>query len=141
MTKITLIFVSSLMLGFQSQADEEAPKLKIGSGQAIEELSKNEGFRLSKKAIETLDIKTTKIGSDFKIPSKSLIHERGEVGIYVLRGDFFKFVEIEVLSEQTKDVKIESSKIRLGDQIVVQGASLLRLAEIDALNGAEADND
>lgn len=141
MTRIILFFVSLLILSLQTQADEETPKLKIGSGQAIEALSKDGGIRLSKKAIETLDIKTTKIGPDFKVPSKSLIHERGEVGIYVLRDNFFKYVEIEVLSEQTNETKIESFKIRLGDQIVSQGASLLRLAEIDALNGAKADND
>ena len=120
-------------------AEEEVNSPAAGPGKAVLEASK-EGIKLSEKAKATIGIKTIQLGPNFQIPSTALIHERGEFGVYVKRGEWFKYIEVEVEKPSTPNIKIESGKVHVGDEIVISDVSLLRLAELN-LSSAGGDND
>jgi hypothetical protein len=121
-------------------AEEEVKSPASGPGKAVLEASKEEGIRLSEKAKATIGIKTIKVASNFQIPGTALIHERGEFGVYVKRGEWFKYIEVEVEKPSSPIVKIESLKVHVGDEIVVSDVSLLRLAELN-LSSSGGEND
>lgn len=86
-------------------AEEEVKSPASGPGKAVLEASKEEGIRLSEKAKATIGIKTIKVASNFQIPGTALIHERGEFGVYVKRGEWFKYIEgIEDLKKTNRIV-------------------------------------
>lgn len=122
------------------RAEEEIKTPAVGPGKAVIEASKEKGIRLSEKAKSTLGIKTIKLAINFQVPSPALIHERGEFGVYIKSGEWFKYVEVEVTNHSATNVKIESSKVHAGDEVVVSDVSLLRLAEIN-VSSSGADND
>lgn len=135
----SLLFLLFAMVSICS-AEEEIKSSAVGPGKAVVEVSKEEGIRLSEKAKATIGIKTIKLAVNFQIPAASLIHERGEFGIYVKRGEWFKYVEVEVANRSGTNIKIESPKVHVGDEIVISNISLLRLAELN-VSSSGGDND
>lgn len=134
------IFLILVFIAFNCWAEEEIKSPSSGPGKAVLETSKEQGFRLSEKAKSTIGIKTIKLAANFQIPGSALIHERGEFGVYVKKGEWLKYIEIEVEKPFAQNIKIESSKIHVGDEIVISDVSLLRLAELNLSSGG-ADND
>lgn len=134
------IFLILMFVALNCWAEEEIKSPASGPGKAVLETSKEQGFRLSEKAKSTIGIKTIKLTANFQIPSSALIHERGEFGVYIKKDDWFKYIEIEVEKPFAQNIKIESSKIHVGDEIVISDVSLLRLAELN-LSSAGGDND
>lgn len=134
------IFLILTVLALQCRAEEEIKSPASGPGKAVLETLKEQGFRLSEKAKSTVGIKTIKLTANFQIPGSALIHERGEFGVYIKKGEWFKYIEVEVEKPFATNVKIESSKIHIGDEIVILGVSLLRLAELNLSSGG-GDND
>lgn len=121
-------------------AEEEIKSPSVGPGKAVLEASKEEGIRLSEKAKKTIGIKTFKVAANLQIPAAALIHERAEFGVYVKKGEWFKYIEVEAENPSASIIKIESNKIHAGDEIVVSDVPLLRLAELN-LSSAGGDND
>lgn len=121
-------------------AEEEAKGPGAGPGKAVLEASKEEGIKLSDKAKATIGIKTIKLGANFQLPGSALVHERSEFGVYVKKGEWFRYIEVEVENPSAPNVKIESKKVHAGDEIVVSDVSLLRLAELNVWNTG-GDND
>ena len=134
------IFVVFVFVALNCWAEEEIKSAASGPGKAVLETSKEQGFRLSEKAKSTIGIKTMKLTASFQTPGSALIHERGEFGVYIKKGEWFKYIEIEVEKPFAQNIKIDSSKIHVGDEIVVSDVSLLRLAELN-LSGGGSDND
>lgn len=121
-------------------AEEEIKSPAAGPGKAVLEASKEEGIKLSEKAKATIGIKTIRLSANLEIARAALIHERGEFGVYVKKGEWFKYIEVGADNPSSSNVKIESTKIRAGDEIVVSGVSLLRLAELNIWSTG-GDND
>ncbi len=124
-----------------SHAEEEAKAPPgAGPGKAVVAASKEEGIKLSERAMATIGIKTMRLQTNFLVPSSALVHERGEFGVYVKKGEWFKYVEVEADNPSSSSVKIESKKIQPGEEIVVSDVSLLRLGELNVWNTG-GDND
>lgn len=132
-----LLLASTTSLSF---AEESTKAPGAGSNKAVVEVSKEEGIKLSEKAKATIGIKTMRLLANFLIPKSALIHERGEFGVYVKHGDWFKYIEVEADNPSSSNVKIESKKIEVGAEIVTSDVSLLRLAELNVWNTG-GDND
>ena len=113
----------------------------VGKNMAVVSASKTDGVELSDKAKVSIGIKTEKLPPDHTVPSSALIHERSEVGIYVLRENRFKYVEVEIENAVGTRVKLESKEVSSGEDIVVEGAALLRLAEINVWSSSEGGDD
>lgn len=117
-------------------ADEggEAPA-NVGEGKAIVAADAKTGLKLSEAAAKTLGLKTMEAAR--RVPASALVYFHDEVGVYRLRGGWYKLVEVEIVSKG-REVVIETDELKPGDRIVVAGAALLRVAELDAFGGEEA---
>lgn len=134
---VSLLF---LLMPFMSIAEEEVKSPSVGSDRAVIAASKEDGIQLSEKAKAKIGIKTMKMTANFQIPASALVHERAEFGVYVKKGEWFKYIEVEVEKPSSANVRIETPKIHVGDEIVISDVALLRLAELNLSNGG-GDND
>lgn len=110
----------------------------IGKGKAIEEVKDQDGFKLSNEALRSLNIKLESINSsEFKISKQSLVTSKNQKGIYRYRDGFFKFLEIHILKEENGEYLVNCKDLKFGDQIVVSGVGLLRVADVYSTDKSE----
>lgn len=110
----------------------------IGKGKAIEEVKEQDGFKLSDEALKSLNVKLESINSsEFKISKQSLVTSKNQKGIYRYRDGFFKFLEIKILKEESGDYLVKCNDLKFGDQIVVSGVGLLRVADVYSTDKSE----
>jgi len=110
----------------------------IGVGKAIIEVDETKGFKLSHEAFKTLKIKLKSAkGSTFKISKSTLVTSKNLKGIYRLRAGFFKLLPVSITKEVKGGYMVKVSGIKTGDQIVVQGVGLLRVADVYSTDKSE----
>jgi hypothetical protein len=110
----------------------------IGKGKAIEEVDEKKGFKLSKEAIKTLKLKLNTVdGSSFKISKKTLVASKNEKGVYRYRAGFFKFMPAKIIKELSDGYQVDVKGVDFGDQIVVTGVGLLRVADVYSTDNSE----
>jgi hypothetical protein len=121
------------------EAGKEETPSGVGPGKAILEASKNEGIKLSEIALKTLEVITApiKTTSSLKFPLTGLIFSQAEVGVYRLRSGWFKFIKVKVINRTATEATIQSFELSPGNQIVIQGGDLLRLADLNVWSGGE----
>jgi len=103
----------------------------VGKGKAITAVDKVKGFKLSKEAIKSLEIKLKTVeGSIFKITKKMLVSSKNKIGVYRFRGGFFKLLDAKILKEIKGGYKVEVKGVDFGDQIVINGTGLLRVTDV-----------
>ena len=124
--------------GSHDDHGDEGGGKAIGKGKAIEEVDEVKGFRLSKEAIKTLKLKLTTVdGSSFKVEKNTLITSKDKKGVYRFRANFFKFLTARIIKEQSDGYMIEVEGVEFGDQIVVDGVGLLRVADVYSTDESE----
>ena len=106
---------------------------------AVVESSVSQGIRLSDKARATLAIQNTRLTWRISgpVPAGSLVHYQDKVGVYRHRKGWFKLVEVSVISVSASRVTIRSEDLDTGDDVVVSGVALLRVADMQAFGGGE----
>lgn len=110
----------------------------IGEGKAIELVDENKGFKLSKDAVKTLEIKLESINSgEFEIEKTVLVTSKGLKGIYRYRNGYFKFISVESIKEIKGKYLIKLKDFKFGDQIVTNGIGLLRVADVYSTDKSE----
>ena len=109
------------------------------SGKAIVATSETQGFQLSKKASETLRLKTDPIegSGNYTVPKQALVRFQNQTGIYRFRENWIKLILVQVKSETHSTYTLQTNDIKKGDQVVTQGVPLLRVADLDAHGGVE----
>ena len=113
-------------------------KKAIGKGKAIIEVSQKKGFRLSKQAINTLRLKLNTVnGAKFEINKETLVHSKNLKGVYRFRGGYFKFLPVIIKKEKLNKLLVEVKGLSFGDQIVINGVSLLRVTDIYSTDKSE----
>lgn len=110
----------------------------VGPGKAITAASKTQGIQLSEFAVKTLGLKTAPIvaPSNHRLSPGALVKFQNEAGVYRLRGGWFKLIEGKLLSLSATEALFQSNELRPGDQIVIEGVPLLRVAELEAWGGS-----
>lgn len=123
--------------------EEEEGAGSIGPGKAIEEASPAKGFRLSAKALKTLELKTVTAGNPQRlvVPKSGIVTFGADRGVYRLRDNFFKLVDIKVLEKRPTEWVVQASNLLTSDQIVVQGTGLLRVTDLEASGGGAGGHD
>lgn len=122
--------------------EEEEVSSSVGPGKAVTEANPSKGFKLSEKALKTLEIQARSIDrrGQITIPETCLVEFKDETGIYRWRDGYFKL--IEGTAQKTGRAIIfkprSSSDLQPGDQVVTNGVPLLRVAELDAFSEGEA---
>jgi hypothetical protein len=124
--------------GSHDDHDDHGGGKAIGKGKAIVEVDKDKGIRLSKEAVKTLKIKLQNVeGSSFKISKKTLVASKNTKGVYRFRAGFFKLLPATISKELKDGYMVSVNGVDFGDQIVVDGVSLLRVADIYSTDKSE----
>ncbi len=137
----------SLLLAMPAWASDDhegGNGARTGKDKAVLEASAEQGMKLSSKAVTRLGIKTAALtgGAPFRVPAAALVYSAEEVGLYLLKDGWYKHVDVELLSKDKASARIRpTAALKTGDQVVVAGAALLRVAELDVLGGEEGGHD
>lgn len=114
---------------------------QIGPGKAVEAYDKHTGIKLSAKALKALQVETMKVTSaDPVVPQSAVLMIQSKTALFALRNGWFKRIEVKA-SRDGGTYKITSKEIKPGDQIVVRGAPLLRVAEMNVSDVDEEHED
>ncbi|AUN98422.1 hypothetical protein DOM21_09060 [Bacteriovorax stolpii] len=107
-----------------------------GHGDEHGEGTSENGFKLNEKSTKKFGIQTVTLKAGVvEVPREAIFKGLNEVNVYRFRDGFYKRIDFKTL-ENNKDVlKISSSDLKSGDQIVIQGVGFLRIAEIAASGG------
>ena len=135
------IFTVFIFLGcvLASAEEEDTSSVRVGPDKAVTEFNTENGFILSKKAYEILEIKMQKLSgeSSYIVERNGIVYYQDKIGIYRLRNERFKLVPITILQKKGDQITISSKDLNEGDQIAIQGAGLLRVTELDISAGME----
>jgi hypothetical protein len=109
------------------------------NGKAVFEISPELGMRLTEKALKNIEVKTLKLAtlSNYSVPPGSIVHFQDQTGVYRLREGWFKLVKVRIIKKNDREAFIDSSELKAQDELVVFGADLLRVAEMDAFGSGE----
>ena len=121
----------------EGEHNEEGSNPNIGPGKAVEAVDHDKGMRLSTKAAGALGVRTALLRGPepYRVPSGSLIFSQDEVAVYRLRGGWLKRIKVQLLEKSKADAVIRSREFKSGDHVVVAGAALVRVAELDLSRG------
>jgi len=116
----------------------EEENTKIGTDKGILKADKNLGFILSPEAIKNFGIKTIKVtGSSMgKVPFNARVLSKEEVNLFRMRNGFIKRIDFVKLSTVGDFMRIQSSELANGDELITDGVGFVRIAEITAFGGA-----
>ncbi len=110
----------------------------IGKGKAVEEVDEVKGFKLSKEAIKTLELKLLTVdGDEFLIDKATLVTSNNTKGIYRFRAGFFKLLPVDLKKEEAGKYLVKVKGVDFGDQIVINGMGLLRVADVYSTDSSE----
>jgi len=127
-----LIGAAFALSSFATHAEERR-------GKAVFETSTNLGMKLTDKALINIEVKTMKLDStgDYNLPPESIVHFQDQVGVYRRRDGWFRLIKIQILKNSDREVSVRSTELRAGDELVIHGADLLRVSEMDAFGAGE----
>ncbi|MCT4641209.1 MAG: hypothetical protein N4A33_02860 [Bacteriovoracaceae bacterium] len=110
----------------------------LGKGKAIEVVDEVKGFKLSKEAIKSLELKLKTVdGDEFEIEKPTLVTSKNIKGLYRFRGGYFKFLEVKLVKEIKGKYLVKVKGVDFGDQIVTNGVGLLRVTDVYSTDKSE----
>lgn len=99
--------------------EEEESTGGVGPGNAVTAADEHDGIKLSDKAQNAIGLKTeTFTGGD--VMKSALVFHQDKVSVYRFKDGWFKMIPV--------------TDLKAGDQVVVSGTALLRVAELDAFS-------
>nr|BFD66061.1 hypothetical protein HAGR004_10830 [Bdellovibrio sp. HAGR004] len=118
--------------------EHEEENSSIGPDKGITIFSAADGFKLSPEAIKNFELRTIKLKNvePWSIPTSAVLYSGEEINIYRVRNGFYKRIDFSIVSKSEKELKIKTSELKPGDEVVTQGVAFLRTAEIVATGGA-----
>lgn len=132
---VVIVLLSST---FAHSEEEGKTKDRVGPGKAVIAANEKEGFKLSEKAQQSLNLSFSKItSSKISVPSDALISFQDFLAVYRLRNGWFRLIEVEPRT-QGQQATFTSKELNPGDQVVIANGGLLRVVELDIF-GPEAD--
>ncbi len=120
----------------------EAESFDVGPDHAVTEANRENGFKLSEKAIQTLKVKAQALSAQapYALPSQAIVHFKGKSGVYRFRAGWFKLIEgseVKAGSQQAAFKPKKAEDFQKGDQIAIQGVPLLRVAELRVFSDSD----
>lgn len=140
-----LLTITALLLSLgvdASEDHEEGGGARTGPNKAVLEASADRGMKLADKALRRLGVQTSPLAGvgPYKLTVKALVYSKEEVGIYRLRSGWYKHLDVEVATKERGFAVVRAKDLRAGDRVVVAGAALLRVAELDVLGAEVTDH-
>lgn len=90
---------------------------EINTKKAVYEISEKDGFKVSAVGLKNIDvmIKPLVKTRPIVLPATSLVYLKEQIGVYRLRGDWFKLVFVEVERKNESDAQVKSRELNEGD--------------------------
>lgn len=122
----------------QEGGEHEEENSSIGPNKGITIFNEADGFKLSPEAIKNFELRTVKLRNvePWSIPVSAVLNSGEEINVYRLRNGFYKRIDFSIVSKGDKELKIRTSELKPGDEVVTQGVAFLRTAEVVAIGGA-----
>lgn len=145
MKQAFLIFlaIGLFSFGYVAKAHEDhehgnEERENIGPGKGIISASEEEGIQISPQAEKNFGIERQEvISSDpIEIPKSAVITTGMEINVYRYRKQHYQRIDIDIIKKSGQQVLIKSRHLKPGDEIVIRGMGLLRIAELAAFGGA-----
>lgn len=123
---VTVLAAGSLLFGSPTLAE-------VREGKAVFEISEKLGFKLKEKARQNIGLETKKIANvaALEIPASAIVNRQDRTAVYRLRDGWFKLIVLD------SNKSARGADLKNGDELVVNGAGLLRVAEMDAFGGEQ----
>lgn len=99
--------------------EEEESTGGVGPGNAVTAADEHDGIKLSDKAKKVIGLNTEIFGGG-DVMKSALVFHQDHVSVYRFKDDWFKLIPV--------------AELKVGDQVVVSGTALLRVAELDAFS-------
>lgn len=110
----------------------------IGAGKAISAVDPSRGFSLSPEASKAIGVRLVPVKEkEFEIPRKALVVWRSNRGVYLYREGFYKLFNAEVLKQVPEGYLVKVNDANLGDEVAIEGVSLLRVSDIYSTDTSE----
>lgn len=124
-----------------SEKSEEKSSTQFGPTMAVTSFSKEDGFKLSDKALLKLEIKFEKLNGtqSWTIPSEALVRIKQSTGVYRRLDGWITFVLVKVTQNSADKITITSEDLEAGDEVAITGTQFLRMTDAD-LNSDTVDN-
>ena len=105
----------------------------LAEEKAVTAFSEETGFKMSKKALDTMAIKFESIStpSPWKVSKGSLVRIKHVTGVYRRLDGWIDFVLVTVVRSQGEWVWITSPDLEKGDEIAIANTVFLRMTEAD----------
>jgi hypothetical protein len=123
----------------EEEEHDEGAGDSAGPDKGLLSISVKDGLRFSPEALKSFGITTEKLATIIKVilPKSALVVSGEAESIYRLRDGFFKRLPVKAFKQPDGKVQVEASDLRVGDEVVLQGAPFLRVVELDAAGGSE----
>jgi hypothetical protein len=143
MKNLMIILITSLMfilLPSASGAIKEETNVEIKKGGAVTAFTKEDGFKLSSKAISNLGVKFDSIKGTgpWEIAKSALVRIKHSTGVYRKWDGWITLVLVKVLNQTKDTITIKSVDLQDRDEVAVLGVTFLRMTEAD-LNSDTVD--
>jgi hypothetical protein len=132
---ITLIFIRN---SFGHGGGGEAGA-NVGKEKGVIAISEKEGMTIAPEAIKRLEIKTQALSGNapWIVSKEALVFSKEDISIYRELNGKYKAILIESTKKSDGTYQINSWQLKPQDNIVIQGAGLLRISELDASPGKD----
>jgi len=120
------------------EKEHEEENSNVGPDKGIVRADEEQGFVLSPEAFKNFEIKTIKLvgNGPWTVPQVARMLSKEEVNLYRIRNGFIKRIDFKLFSKIGSSLKIQSSDLATGDEIITNGVGFVRIAELTAFGGA-----
>jgi hypothetical protein len=137
MKKLLTLFIMSVLCTqvFSSEANVE-----LKAGGAVTAFVKEDGFKLSSKALVNLGINFTSLvgANKWELPKSALVRIKKSIGVYRRYDGWITMVLVSIVEKKKSTVVVKSVDLESGDEVAISGVKFLRMTDSD-LNSETVD--
>ena len=137
---VILMGIMSIGLILASENKKSDTTVEIKPSGAVTAFNKEDGFKLSEKAMKNLGISFNSINGNgpWAIPKSSLVRIKHSVGVYRKWDGWITMVLVDIIGQTNNTVIVKSLDLEAKDEVAITGVSFLRMTEAD-LNSDTVD--
>ncbi len=140
MKLVTMVLIGLFSCSIMATAKKEEKTVVLKKGGAVFAFSKEDGFKLTEKAIKNLDVKFMILGatSTWRVPKTSIVKIKNSIAVYRKYDGWITLVLVDILKKEKGFVTIKSVDLQDGDKLAISAVSFLRMTDAD-LNSDTVD--
>jgi hypothetical protein len=138
MNKLFFLFITQIVFANGETAVDAG---RFGPGKAVESFDKEQGFKMSDKALSSLGVKFSKLDGQgpWFVPKSAIVHMKQSAGVYRRYDGWISLVLVKIERQQNDLVAIRSEDLEESDEVSIRGSAFLRMTDAD-LNAGTVDS-